>query len=234
MRRRNLHRFWRGRSQGFPSPFGLATSSTNRSTAPWKNRGRTYYSEPYDSGKTWARNQTTSTINFRLRRLNAVRQLCEVVRKRSNTIQTAPKQSPQQKAGFVCVPHHVWFNEVSYLSNPGMWWKCSGISSGFVREGQVVNTKMAVSRQGRPPRSSRSVHPNPLVATHLFAESLHILGLKQKIAWYIGSETKNRLIHWVWTTTRVIENVFGWLVVALQVTTPPPRKESLHNDHQVA
>ena len=83
---------------------------------------------------------------------------------------------------------------------------------------------MAVSRQGRPPRSSRSVHPNPLMATHLFAKSLDILGLNHKIAWYIAPEPQHRLI----------KNVSEWLVVVWQVTNPPPRKESLHNDPLVA
>ena len=45
MRSRNLHRFSGARSHGFPSATGLAASSPNRSTAPWKNKGRTYYNK---------------------------------------------------------------------------------------------------------------------------------------------------------------------------------------------
>ncbi len=45
IRSRNLPRFSMARSHGFPSAAGFASSSPNRSTAPWQNKGRTHYNK---------------------------------------------------------------------------------------------------------------------------------------------------------------------------------------------
>ena len=72
----------------------------------------------------------------------------------------------------------------------------------------VFNTKMAISRQGRPPRSSRSVHPDPPTETHLFSYIA-------KIAWDRGSEPRlhrDRAIYWVCTTQSTESRVWNKVI----------------------
>ena len=86
---------------------------------------------------------------------------------------------------------------------------------------------MAISRQKRPPRSSRIAHLKALGEIYNF--------WKIENAWIYWCPTPNASVYWcratimwIWSL-RMMKNVSEWLVMVLQAWNPPPRKESLHD-----